>query len=216
MEEEGFKFTYQSGMTFTEEFGGQIKCGGCNKLFKRIVSHLENNKDENECGSKLDINILKIALKTLKNKRSQAKHRINEKIKNINASIEKQNLYKERSKQKLQEENKEKINENQRKWRAKCDRKAKEEDEKMFKDNQIKRRAKCDRKAKEEDEEMFKENQRKRRAKCHRKAKEEDKETVKENQRKRKAKCVIGKLKNKMRKLSRRIKESGELSVMPK
>ncbi len=75
-------------------------------MFKRIVSHLENNKDENKCGSKQDINILKIALNSLKNKRSKAKHRINEKIKNINTFIEKQNLYKERSKRKLQEENK--------------------------------------------------------------------------------------------------------------
>ena len=67
---EGFQFTSQSGLTFTEEFGGQIKCGGCNKLFERIVSHLQNNKYENECGSKMDNNLLKVALNSFKKKKT--------------------------------------------------------------------------------------------------------------------------------------------------
>ena len=69
MDQEHFQFTFSNGVSFTEDREGKIKCGRCNKPFSRIVSHLQNNKEEGECGSKLEINLLKSALDSLKQKR---------------------------------------------------------------------------------------------------------------------------------------------------
>ena len=58
-EEEKFQFTFDCGVTFTEEEESKIQCGKCGKQFVRIISHLQGSV---YCSANLDLNILKCKL----------------------------------------------------------------------------------------------------------------------------------------------------------
>ena len=56
MNEEKFKFTFPSGITFNEEDEGNIICGSCNESFPRIISHLQKRA---KCRANNDISLIK-------------------------------------------------------------------------------------------------------------------------------------------------------------
>ena len=78
MENETFEFTSTCGVTFIEEEGGKIRCGRCNKLFDRIISHLQSEHGK-ECRKNIDIQLIKENPNKVKQKRKKRKY--NEKAK---------------------------------------------------------------------------------------------------------------------------------------
>ena len=66
------KFVYIKGkIRFEEVQDGKIRCGGCNKIYLRIIGHLKQNAD---CKRYIDVGNLELEWKKFSAKRRSAKY----------------------------------------------------------------------------------------------------------------------------------------------
>merc|ERR1712208_195829 len=65
-------FVYIKGdIRFEEDQDGKIRCGGCNKIYSRIIGHLKQNTD---CKRNIDMEDLESEWKKFSAKRRSAKY----------------------------------------------------------------------------------------------------------------------------------------------
>ena len=179
-----FKFVWENKV-FEEKDNSRIKCGGCNKEFARIMSHVNNNE---KCSSEVNVKMLKAALNSFKNKQRLQKHALKAKKENLEIFQTDQRNRRKKADLKAKEKDLESFQTDHRKRQKKADQKAKQTDLESFQKDHKKRQKKADQKAKETDLEGFQTDQKNRRKKADQKAKQTDLESFQKDHKKRQKK----------------------------